>query len=248
MPIREQPQQQVLQQQPQHLVPTDETSQMGQNGGLTNELDTDIRDAINQHLPEVVSAVISMMNNQGPSAPRDVQPQELRDNERLNEPGNYSNVVSSNTYANRLTDTNINIGLGPNPLVSFSTTGQPVAQPVQSSYRPVEGVTPHTSGDTGRDLGSSKLPRVTTLTLGGTVGQPSQHLTPALLASQGLGASLGRGMASGGELPATSLSQASPPYISNFTLPMVFGIPEGVKKRVWAGKHVPLCMFFSRLL
>ena len=125
MPIREQPQQQVLQQQPQHLVPTDETSQMGQNGGLTNEIDTDIRDAINQHLPEVVSAVISMMNNQGPSAPRDVQPQELRDNERLNEPGNYSNVVSSNTYANRLTDTNVNIGLGPNPLVSFSTTGQP---------------------------------------------------------------------------------------------------------------------------
>ena len=26
---------------------------------------------------------------------------------------------------------------------------------------------------------------------------------------------------------------------------MVFGIPEGVKKRVWAGKHVPLCMFLS---
>ena len=68
-----------------------------------------------------------------------------------------------------------------------------MAQPVQSSYRPVEGVTPHTSGDTGRDLGSSTLPRVTTLTLGSTVGQPSQHLTPALLAPQGLGASLGRG-------------------------------------------------------
>ena len=50
-------------------------------------------------------------------------------------------------------------------------------------------------------------------------------------------------MASGGELPATSLSQASPTYISNFALPMFFGIPEGVKKRVWAGKHVPLCMF-----
>ena len=220
---------------------------MGQNGALTNELDAKIRDAINQHLPEVVSAVISMVNNQRPSAPRDVQPQELRDNERLNEPGNYSNVVSSNTHArpNRLTDTNVNIGLGldPNPLVSFSTTGQPVAQPVQSNYRPVEGVVPHTSGDTGRDLGSSTLPRVTTLTLGGTVGQPSQHLTPALLAPQGLGASLGRGMASGGELSATTLSQASPPYISNFALPMVFGIPEGVKKRVWAGKHVPLCMF-----
>ena len=170
---------------------------MGQNGGLTNELDAKIRDAINQHLPEVVSAVISMVNNQRPSAPRDVQPQELRDNKRLNEPGNYSNVVSSNTYArpNRLTDTNVNIGLGldPNPLVSFSTTGQPVAQPVQSNYRPVEGVVPHTSGDTGRDLGSSTLPRVTTLTLGGTVGQPSQHLTPALLAPQGLGQVWGGG-------------------------------------------------------
>ena len=72
-----------------------QTSQMGQNGGLANKLDAKVRDAINQHLPEVLSAVISMVNNQRPSAPRDVQPQELKDNERLNKPGNYSNVVSS---------------------------------------------------------------------------------------------------------------------------------------------------------
>ena len=120
-----------------------------------------------------------------------------------------------------------------------------MAQPVPSSYRSVDGASPHTSGETGRNLGVSgnTLPRHTTLTSGGFVGQPSQHSTPALLAPHGLGTSLGRGVASGGELPATSLSQASPPYITNFSLPMVFGIPEGVKKQVWAGKHVPLCMF-----
>ena len=222
-------QQQLQQQQPQqqqqlpHLAPIGQTSQMGQNGGLTNELDAKIRDAINQHLPEVVSAVISMVNNQRPSAPRDVQPQELRDNERLNELGNYSNIVSSNTYTNRLTDTNINIGLGPNPLVSFSTTGQPVAQSVQSSYRPVEGVTPHTSGDTGRDLGSSTLPRVTTPTLGGTVGQPSQHLTPALLAPQGLRASLGRGMASGGSYQPQVLVRLPHPTLVTSLYPWFLG-------------------------
>ena len=132
--------------------------------------------------------------------------------------------------------------------MSFSNTGQSVAQPVPSSYRSVDSASPHTSGETGRNLGVSgnTLPRHTTLTSGGFVGQPSQHSTPALLAPHGLWTSLGRGVASGGELPATSLSQASPPYISNFALPMVFGIPEGVKKQVWADKHVPLCMFLPR--
>ena len=67
VPIRQQLQQQVLQQQlqqqkPQRLAPTDQTSQMRQNGGLTNELEAKIRDGINQHLAEVMSAVISMVH------------------------------------------------------------------------------------------------------------------------------------------------------------------------------------------
>ena len=136
--LQQQPPQQQLQQQqqPQRVAPIDQTSsQMGQNGGLMDELDAKIRGAINHHLPDVVSAIISMVNNQRPSAPINVQPPGLRDNERpherLNELSNYSNLNSRNT------DTNV-IGLGPNPLVSFSNTGQSVAQPVQTSYRPVE--------------------------------------------------------------------------------------------------------------
>ena len=207
-----------------------------ENGGLMDELDAKIRNAINQHLPVFVSTMISMVNNERPCAPMDIQPPGLRDNEILNDLGNYSTLNSRNT------DTNVigpGPGPGPNPLVSFSNTGQSVAQPVQSRYRPVDSASPHTSSENGRNLGVSG----NTLISSGFVGQPSQHSTPELLAPHGHGASLGRGMASGGELQATSLSQASPPYISNFDLPMVFGIQEGVKKRVWAGKHVPLCMF-----
>ena len=97
-----------------------------------------------------------------------------------------------------MSDTNV-IGLGPNPLMSFGNT---VAQPVPSSYRPVDRASPHTSGETGRNLGvsGSTLPRHTILTLGGFVGQPSQHLTPALLASHRLDASLERGGGGGGGL------------------------------------------------
>ena len=104
---REQSQQQLpqqrlqQQQQPQRVVPIDETPpQMGQNGGLTDELDAKIRDAINQHLPDVVSAVISIFSNQRPSAPMDVQPPGLRGSERLNELSNYSNLNTRNTDTN----------------------------------------------------------------------------------------------------------------------------------------------------
>ena len=81
-----------------------------------DELDSKIRDAINQHLPDIMSTMISMVNNQRPTARMDVQPPGLRDSERLNEMDNYSNLNSRNT------DTNV-IGLSPNPLVSFSSTG-----------------------------------------------------------------------------------------------------------------------------
>ena len=59
-----------------------------------DEFEAKIRDAINQHLPDVMSTVISMVNNQRPSASMDVQPPGLRDSERLNELGNYRNVNS----------------------------------------------------------------------------------------------------------------------------------------------------------
>ena len=72
-------QQSQQQQQPQRVAPIDQTSpQTGQNGSLMDELDAKIRDAINQHLPDVVSVVISMVNNQRPSAPMNIQPPGLR--------------------------------------------------------------------------------------------------------------------------------------------------------------------------